>query len=547
MQIIIPMSGVGQRFIDAGYKDIKPLVCVNEKPMVEYIVSLYPKDSKILFVCNNDHLKKTKLEEELKRIAPTCEIIGIEPHKKGPVYAVSQAFDYIDNNDEIIVQHVDTYKYWDFDKFLAHTRSRKADAAISANRGFHPNMFTGTNYALSNSLKQWMTSMTEKKPIEDIDREYASDGTYYFKNGSLVKKYFKQLMDLNINLKGEYYISLVYPLLLQDGLKVSIYEIQHLVSLGIPIDIENFRGWSNYFQNAINGYEKIKVEKNSINLIPLAGKGSRFVGAGYETPKPLIELSGKPMIIQASESLPDAEKRIFICLKEHLENYPLEHKIKESYPNAKIVKLNKVTEGQACTIEVGLKGADPDSPLMIGACDFGALWDRKKYQNLLDDKKVDAIVWSFRHHPNSKIHPEMYGWIKVGKNNKVEGISVKVPISNNPFDDHAFTGAMYFRKTKYFLDALKEMYKKNIRIKGEFYLDSCINVLVEKGLNVKVFEVDHFSCWGTPDELKTYEYWQSFFHKCDWHPYSLEKDPTIEKGWVNVLDKKYRTFKQVYK
>ena len=35
-------------------------------------------------------------------------------------------------------------------------------------------------------------------------------------------------------------------------------------------------------------------------------------------------------------------------------------------------------------------------------------------------------------------------------------------------------------------------------------------VLVENDLKVKVFEIDTYLCWGTPDDLKTYEYWRDY-------------------------------------
>lgn len=38
-------------------------------------------------------------------------------------------------------------------------------------------------------------------------------------------------------------------------------------------------------------------------LIPMAGLGSRFSTAGYENPKPLISIYGKPMIEHAVNSL----------------------------------------------------------------------------------------------------------------------------------------------------------------------------------------------------------------------------------------------------
>ena len=39
----------------------------------------------------------------------------------------------------------------------------------------------------------------------------------------------------------------------------------------------------------------------------MAGEGQRFVNAGYNTPKPLIENDGLPMVVQAAKTLPPAE------------------------------------------------------------------------------------------------------------------------------------------------------------------------------------------------------------------------------------------------
>ena len=57
MQIIIPMSGVGQRFLDAGYKTPKPLIKVDGKTIIEHVCNLFPKESNYIFICNKFHLK----------------------------------------------------------------------------------------------------------------------------------------------------------------------------------------------------------------------------------------------------------------------------------------------------------------------------------------------------------------------------------------------------------------------------------------------------------------------------------------------------------
>ena len=547
MQIIIPMSGVGKRFIDAGYKDPKPLIRVDDMPIIQHVVNMFPGEKDIIFICNGDHLRDTNMREVLNQIAPYGKIVEIPSHKKGPVFAVSHIFNLIHDDDEVIVNYCDFSCYWNYRDFLKHTRDRKADGAIPAYKGFHPHMLGTTNYAFMRDDRQWMLEIKEKEPFTaNRMQEYASSGTYYFKKGSYIKKYFKQLIDEDINLNGEYYVSLVYNLLQRDGLKISIYEIQHMLQWGTPQDLEEYKSWSEYFREIINIRKEVAVQKNSINLIPLAGAGKRFSQEGYKDPKPLVQVSGKPMIIQAANYIPPAQKFSFVCLGEHLDRYPLEYEIKKVYSNAKITRIDKITEGQACTCELGLESVDNEAPLLIAACDNGMLWDSEKYMSLENDENVDAIVWSFRHHVSSQRNPQMYGWIKVDSNENVEYVSVKKQISDNPYNDHAIIGTFYFKKARFFLDALQRMYEKNIRVNGEFYVDSCINELVEMGLNVKVFEVDHYIGWGTPNDLRTYEYWQSFFDKCDWHPYSLDKDITINKNKVDELDKKYREFRQEY-
>jgi len=62
-------------------------------------------------------------------------------------------------------------------------------------------------------------------------------------------------------------------------------------------------------------------------------------------------------------------------------------------------------------------------------------------------------------------------------------------------------------------EGLTEIYEKNIRTNGEFYVDNLLNPLIQKGYKVKVFEVKNYLCWGTPNDYKTYNYWSEYFNK----------------------------------
>ena len=548
MHIIIPMSGIGKRFVEAGYRIPKPLIVVDEKPIIEHICNLFPDESKFTFICNSKHLAETNMRQVLQNIRPKSNITEIHNHKKGPVYAVSSVKDLIEDDEEVIVNYCDFGTYWNYQDFLNHTRNRNADAAIPAYKGFHPHMLGNTNYAFIREQKQWMLEIKEKEPFTNnrMD-EYASNGTYYFKKGAYVKKYFQELIDKNINLEGEYYVSLIYNLLVEDGLKVSIYNIQHMLQWGVPQDLEEYKNWSKYFKNILTKHNKSVPLDKSITLIPLAGRGSRFMKLGYKDPKPLIEVSGKPMIIQAANSLPDSQNQTFVALKEHLKKYPLEKIIKSEFIKAKITSIDEVTKGQAITCSMGLQDVDINSPLLIAATDNGMIYDNKKYQKLIESNNVDAIIFTFRHHVSSKNNPQMYGWVKTDNKYNAEKVSVKVPISNNPYEDHAIVGTFWFKKVKYYNQGLQNLLEKKITINNEYYIDSLMDELIKLGLNVKVFEVNDYICWGTPDDYKTFVYWQSFFHKTQWHPYSLEKDMTVNKEKLSMLDKIYKNFDQDYR
>ena len=85
------------------------------------------------------------------------------------------------------------------------------------------------------------------------------------------------------------------------------------------------------------------------------------------------------------------------------------------------------------------------------------------------------------------------------------------------------------------------IFHKNI-INGEYYADSLIQEALKLNLKCKVFLVESYISWGTPTELKTYEYWQSCFHKWESHPYEIGLDQNILRNNLNILKNKIYDF-----
>jgi bifunctional N-acetylglucosamine-1-phosphate-uridyltransferase/glucosamine-1-phosphate-acetyltransferase GlmU-like protein len=151
-------------------------------------------------------------------------------------------------------------------------------------------------------------------------------------------------------------------------------------------------------------------------------------------------------------------------------------------------------------------------------------YDSDKFLELVKDENNDVIIWSYRNNYTSHHNPNMYSWLDVDSDGYVRCVDVKNFIGNNPVEEYAVVGTMFFRNKNIYLSSLKKLYEKNIKTNGEFYIDNLINESIKLGYTVKNFEIDEYICWGTPNDLKTYQYWQTFFNKVDWHPYSYDND-----------------------
>jgi dTDP-glucose pyrophosphorylase len=271
----------------------------------------------------------------------------------------------------------------------------------------------------------------------------------------------------------------------------------------------------------------------------MAGLGSRFQKEGYKIQKPLIPVSGSPMAVQAMSDLPNTELQRYVVRKGIEGLSELIGVLTKLSKKSSFEILNHATDGQATTCIEGASGLNMDAPVTIAACDNGMIYDTNKFNDLMLDENVDIIVWGARGYPGAIRNPEMYGWINIDNaTNEINHVSVKKPL-DNPVDDLIIVGAFTFKKLKYFFDAVQRMKDRKGLVNGEYYVDTAINDAIALGYKCKIFEINHYICWGTPNDLKTFEYWQSCFHKWESHPYNLENDTNIPKTSVEELKDKY--------
>ncbi len=550
MQIVIPMSGFGERFRRVGYKVPKPLIIVDEFRFIEHVVNMFSKKDDFIFICNEQHLnnKDWQLEELLNKIAPISKIVSIEPHKYGPIHAVLKAKHLIDNNEPVIVNYCDFTCYWNWEKFKKKVVKNNYVAALPAYKGFHPHSLGTTNYAYIKDKNNFLLDIKEKEPFtENRINEYASSGTYYFSKGSILINSCEEVIKRDLNINGEYYVSLAYKILAEKHNNIYIYPLQHFMQWGTPEDLKEYQVWSKIFTQLNINNTKNNIIDGTL-IIPMAGLGKRFKKEGYKKIKPLIEVSGRPMISQAIKDLPLHKNNIFVVRKDMKDIDEIRKSLYEEREECRIITLEKVTNGQAKTVLEGVNLLEDSNinsklfnPITISACDNGVLFNDEKLKSFLNNNDIDIIVWGCKNFINARRNPEMYGWIDCQKSGKIIKVSVKKPI-NNDLSKPIIIGTFTFKNLNQLKFSLEELIRLNIRVNDEFYLDSCINIAIKHGLSCYYFEVDNFLCWGTPNDLKTFEYWQSCFHKWRYHKYRIEKDNHIPPNKISELEEKIYKF-----
>lgn len=250
MRIIIPMTGYGSRFVAAGYRELKPFIPVLGEPIISWIAKkMYGPQEDYLFVCRQEHLDMIPgMWDTLKKITPHAEIAAIDDWvKKGPVYDIMRVSDRIADDDPCIINYCDFYMTWDWERFKCDVQARNCDGCIPCYTGFHPHLLPKKNLYASCRTDESdnLLEIREKYSFSaDKTQGRHSPGVYYFKTGALLKKYCQRLIDENVTLNGEFYASLPYRFMVQDGLQVWVpTNVTYFCQWGTPEDMAEFNYW----------------------------------------------------------------------------------------------------------------------------------------------------------------------------------------------------------------------------------------------------------------------------------------------------------------
>ena len=234
-------------------------------------------------------------------------------------------------------------------------------------------------------------------------------------------------------------------------------------------------------------------DKNLTVLIPMAGAGSRFQQAGYTFPKPLIDVKGKPMIQTVVDNLNIKANYVYVVQKEHREKYNLDTLLNLITPNCKIVEVDKLTEGAACTALLAKEYINKDTPLFFANSDQFVEWDSNEFLYKMNETDADGGIVTFR-----ATHPK-WSFAKIDEQGLVTEVAEK-----NPISDIATVGYYYWKKGSDFVKYAEDMIEKDIRVNNEFYVCPVFNQAIEDNKEIRTFDIPKMWGLGTPEDLKYY-------------------------------------------
>lgn len=230
MNIVIPIAGKAQRFIDEGFQLPKPLIMVKDRHMIDWAMdSIHHSCGRLIFIVRRDHINAHSIDKILKNTyGSDTEIVVVDKVTRGSVSTCLLAKDLINNADPLLIYTPDVYFEPQFDPSKIVNSFDGFILTFKANSPAH-------SYAALDG--QGNVIRTAEK---EVISHHAAVGVYYFKRGSAFVSCAESMIHNEQTTNGEFYICPLYNTLIQDGALVGVQEVEKMHVLGTPKDLDFF-------------------------------------------------------------------------------------------------------------------------------------------------------------------------------------------------------------------------------------------------------------------------------------------------------------------
>jgi len=487
--LILPLGGVGQRFIDAGYETYKPFLKVSKNnTIIDKIISNFPKKKIKIIVIGNE--KKFQLiKSSLKK---NTLFIKIKNHKYGPLYSIFLArkeLKRIIEDRQFFVVYSDINWNWKFqhiNKFIKHKK-----VVVFTHKGYHPDLEINTQSDFcSINQKNYINKSSEKKLIfKDYKKNLLAVGCYYFCNYKFFEDFFEKGKFFLRPKTKEYYLVSLINFLIKEKIKVNFYNLKNFVHLGVPSQYENFINWKKIL---VYNFKK-NLKLNFSNIMLMAGKGSRV--EELKEKKPFLKIKNQKIYHYIFKKYGTKNNSI-------ITNNNYFNGLDKKY---KIFKINN-SQSMLQTIEKSLKFIKDQKNYFISSCDCFGIFSGTKFKRFIKSEKPDVVLFAFKLTNIQKKIQNSHSSIGV-KNNNIVSIDVKKKSNRNKFG-HA--GFFWVKSSQVF--NLINQFKLKKKINRETLLDDYFKYLFDfKKFKIKCFILDNYVHIGSLNEYNELKYWENYF------------------------------------
>jgi dTDP-glucose pyrophosphorylase len=228
------MAGSTKDFNEHGHIYPNFLLEIQNKPLIQRIIeSLNGLASKIIFIIRKEDNEKFYIGDIIHQLEPKGCVITVDGMTKGAVCTALFAIDQINNDDELLVINGDQLIKADLHDAIDVFHEKKADAGIIVFKSIHPRW----SYVLQDSMGD-VVQTSEKRPISNL----ATAGCYWYKRGKEFIASCFSVIEKDVQVQGNFYISSTFNELILKQKKICCYEIprKDYVSFATYQMYENF-------------------------------------------------------------------------------------------------------------------------------------------------------------------------------------------------------------------------------------------------------------------------------------------------------------------
>jgi choline kinase len=242
-------------------------------------------------------------------------------------------------------------------------------------------------------------------------------------------------------------------------------------------------------------------------VIPIAGTGSRYAEAGYDVPKPLVDIKGLPAIQRVVWGGGIGGRLIYVVQAEQNKKHNLSEFLPTFSPQLEtiVLEVDGPTEGPLASALVAKEYINNDTVLVVYDSEGILTWEPNDF--LLDageGRGLDVSIPVF----SAKDHSGMF--VKTGENGLVSEIS-----KNSVGSDQACTGVYYWRYGSDFVDFAESVVNNDERVNGEFHVSTACAKAIGARKTVGVYQVDNFISLSDPSGLEDRIASVEYFNKVD--------------------------------